>query len=210
MLDWCWADVVDGGPALTQHWLNISCLLGNLHKSTTILPTFVWCSFGKLTRCNLRVSLRGVGVMTVGDVVMVTGCGGVSVVQGGGRAPAVPGVPSPANHTLPRLLTWRPVERVRPRVNRHETLNQWWADAGPASKTVGQHWNNTGSFGIYWAPILPSNTGTMLGQHHRRCADIQPTLSKSDKTQPSMKNVESFTDPHKMLCEFGSMLGQPS
>ena len=55
----------------------------------------------------------GVVVMTVGDVVMVTGCGGASVVQGGGRARAVPGVPSPAYHTLPRLLTWRPVERVR-------------------------------------------------------------------------------------------------
>ena len=24
----CWTDVVDGGPALTQHCFNVSCLLG--------------------------------------------------------------------------------------------------------------------------------------------------------------------------------------
>ena len=24
----CWASVVDGGPALNQQWLNVSCLLG--------------------------------------------------------------------------------------------------------------------------------------------------------------------------------------
>ena len=28
MLGQCWADVVDGGPALTQHWFNVSCLMG--------------------------------------------------------------------------------------------------------------------------------------------------------------------------------------
>ena len=27
MLGQCWADVVDGGPAMTQHWFNVSCLL---------------------------------------------------------------------------------------------------------------------------------------------------------------------------------------
>ena len=26
MLGWCWADVVDGGPTSTQHWLNALCL----------------------------------------------------------------------------------------------------------------------------------------------------------------------------------------
>ena len=31
MLDWCWGSVADGGPTLTQHWLNVLCLLG-LHK----------------------------------------------------------------------------------------------------------------------------------------------------------------------------------
>ena len=28
MLGQCWADVVDGGPTLTQHWFNVACLLG--------------------------------------------------------------------------------------------------------------------------------------------------------------------------------------
>ena len=27
MLGQCWADVVDGGPTLTRHWFNVSCLL---------------------------------------------------------------------------------------------------------------------------------------------------------------------------------------
>ena len=30
MLDQCWADVVDGGPTLNQHWFNVSCLLENI------------------------------------------------------------------------------------------------------------------------------------------------------------------------------------
>ena len=28
MLDQCWADVVDGGPTLVQHWVDVSCFLG--------------------------------------------------------------------------------------------------------------------------------------------------------------------------------------
>ena len=28
VLVWCWASVVDGGPIINQHWLNVSCLLG--------------------------------------------------------------------------------------------------------------------------------------------------------------------------------------
>ena len=28
MLGQCWADVVDGGPTLSQHWFDVSCLLG--------------------------------------------------------------------------------------------------------------------------------------------------------------------------------------
>ena len=28
MLVYCWSDVVDGGATLTQHWVNVSCLLG--------------------------------------------------------------------------------------------------------------------------------------------------------------------------------------
>ena len=29
MLIRCWASVTDAGPALNQHWVNVSCLLGN-------------------------------------------------------------------------------------------------------------------------------------------------------------------------------------
>ena len=32
MLFWCCADVEDGGPALEQHWVNASCLLGCGHS----------------------------------------------------------------------------------------------------------------------------------------------------------------------------------
>ena len=28
MVNQCWADVVDGGPALIKHWVDVSCLLG--------------------------------------------------------------------------------------------------------------------------------------------------------------------------------------
>ena len=28
MLSQCWADVVESGPTLNQHWFNVSCLLG--------------------------------------------------------------------------------------------------------------------------------------------------------------------------------------
>ena len=40
MLGQCWTDVVDGGPALTQHWFNVSCLLGisGYFTSRQILP----------------------------------------------------------------------------------------------------------------------------------------------------------------------------
>ena len=32
MLAHCWPAVVDGGPAVNQHWVNISCLLGWSHR----------------------------------------------------------------------------------------------------------------------------------------------------------------------------------
>ena len=28
MLGECWGDVRDGGPTITQHWVNVSCWLG--------------------------------------------------------------------------------------------------------------------------------------------------------------------------------------
>ena len=28
MFDQCWTNVVDGGPTLVKHWLDVSCLLG--------------------------------------------------------------------------------------------------------------------------------------------------------------------------------------
>ena len=34
MLGLCWADVVDGGPTSTQHWFNVSCLLGRSGRDT--------------------------------------------------------------------------------------------------------------------------------------------------------------------------------
>ena len=30
MLEQCWANVVDGGPTLVQHWIDVLCLLGIL------------------------------------------------------------------------------------------------------------------------------------------------------------------------------------
>ena len=42
MVDYCWASVIDAGPALIYHWVNISCLLGSL--------TLVWCYFGRFWR----------------------------------------------------------------------------------------------------------------------------------------------------------------
>ena len=30
MLGDCWASVVDGGPAVTQFWVNVSCFLGQV------------------------------------------------------------------------------------------------------------------------------------------------------------------------------------
>ena len=43
MLGQCWADVVDIGPTLTQHWFNVSCLLSSPGfglPSVAILPWF--------------------------------------------------------------------------------------------------------------------------------------------------------------------------
>ena len=40
MLVECWASVLDVGPILQQHWVDISCLLGHLIQTDTreILP----------------------------------------------------------------------------------------------------------------------------------------------------------------------------
>ena len=38
----CWADVVDDGPASTQHWFNGSCLLGN---QLLVHPSPLDCSY---------------------------------------------------------------------------------------------------------------------------------------------------------------------
>ena len=40
MLFQCWADVVDGGPTLKQHWVNVSCLLGT--TLLDFLPVMHW------------------------------------------------------------------------------------------------------------------------------------------------------------------------
>ena len=36
MLDQCWANVVDGGPTLVQHWIHVSCLLGYLRPEEVL------------------------------------------------------------------------------------------------------------------------------------------------------------------------------
>ena len=44
MLGQCWADVVDGGPTLTQHWLNVSCKLYPHTRITSALWVKSKCS----------------------------------------------------------------------------------------------------------------------------------------------------------------------
>ena len=41
VLVWCWASAADGGPALDQHWVNISCLLGRYSLFDQFLVTFI-------------------------------------------------------------------------------------------------------------------------------------------------------------------------
>ena len=36
MLEQCWADVVDGGPTLVQHWVDVLCLSGRLVFATSV------------------------------------------------------------------------------------------------------------------------------------------------------------------------------
>ena len=38
MVGYCWVDVADGGPTLTQLWVNASCLLGGL----VLLAAYCW------------------------------------------------------------------------------------------------------------------------------------------------------------------------
>ena len=39
MLDYCWASVVDVGPALIQHWASLTCLLDYTDGQTDIVLT---------------------------------------------------------------------------------------------------------------------------------------------------------------------------
>ena len=41
MFDQCWANVVDGGPTLVKHWVDVSCLLGTLEN--VFINTIRWC-----------------------------------------------------------------------------------------------------------------------------------------------------------------------
>ena len=34
LLDQCWASVVDDGPTLIQHWVDVLCLWGIVYRST--------------------------------------------------------------------------------------------------------------------------------------------------------------------------------
>ena len=43
----CWASVVDGGPTLDQHWVDVSCLLGaalSKTRYTDPIPVKCWAS----------------------------------------------------------------------------------------------------------------------------------------------------------------------
>ena len=46
LLGWCWADVVDGGPASSQHWFNVWCFLGTLHVYNQCLSQQRWSNVG--------------------------------------------------------------------------------------------------------------------------------------------------------------------
>ena len=41
MFHQCWANVVDGGPTLVKHWVDVFCLLGRL----ALLMWLGWISF---------------------------------------------------------------------------------------------------------------------------------------------------------------------
>ena len=51
MLVQCWASVVDDGPALNQHWVNVSCLLGDTSPGDEILIC-TWVTFIQYFPCN--------------------------------------------------------------------------------------------------------------------------------------------------------------
>ena len=55
MLDQCWTRVVDDGPILIQHWVNVLYLLGrDVEKWATISnPPFTFIHLRFLTRLNL-------------------------------------------------------------------------------------------------------------------------------------------------------------
>ena len=63
MLSWCWPSVVDDGPTSTQHWLNVSCLLGSQFVHILMIhwlvSGFEWSqpsNHDTLTQCWFRVS----------------------------------------------------------------------------------------------------------------------------------------------------------
>ena len=47
----CWADAVDGGPTLVQHWVDVSCLLGTpLTTSMAVFNQFYFVKRSDVTR----------------------------------------------------------------------------------------------------------------------------------------------------------------
>ena len=49
----CWASVVDGGPALNQPWVNVSCLLGRQYDDGIYIinPPNTWALFIHIMSC---------------------------------------------------------------------------------------------------------------------------------------------------------------
>ena len=54
MFDQCWPNVVDGGPTLLKHWVDVLCLLGYDIYLVTEPP------LGTLAMLRMRVSLQRV------------------------------------------------------------------------------------------------------------------------------------------------------
>ena len=59
MLDQCWASVVEGGPALIQHWVDISCLLGDVTQRH--YNDIIGCPCFFLLRTRLVVGVARMG-----------------------------------------------------------------------------------------------------------------------------------------------------
>ena len=85
MLNWCWASVVDGGATSTQHWVNVSCLLGS-HTAATyytvtqcvdmMLTQRLRCWYNTIPALVQRLVLPALYIVTGWDPTMCLELGG--------------------------------------------------------------------------------------------------------------------------------------